>query len=42
MWFVFERLDPMPLSAAEDAAGELVDYLRRLAPGLEADVAVLG
>lgn len=41
MWFVFERLDPMPLSAAEDAAGELVDYLRRLAPGLESDITVL-
>jgi len=41
MWFVFERLDPMPLSAAEDAAGELVDYLRRLAPGLKSDVTVL-
>ncbi|MEQ9135864.1 MAG: phenylalanine--tRNA ligase beta subunit-related protein [Thalassobaculum sp.] len=42
LWFVFERLDPMPLSAAEEAAGELVDYLRRLAPGLQADVTVLG
>lgn len=42
LWFVFERLDPMPLSAAEDAAGELVAYLRRLAPGLHADVTVLG
>ena len=42
MWFVFERLDPMPLSAAEDAAGELVYYLRRLAPGLKSDVTVLG
>ncbi|MEQ9334662.1 phenylalanine--tRNA ligase beta subunit-related protein [Thalassobaculum sp.] len=42
LWFVFERLDPMPLSAAEDAAGELVDYLSRLAPGLQADVTVLG
>lgn len=42
MWFVFERLEPMPLAAVEDAAGELVDYLRRLAPGLESDVTVLG
>ncbi len=42
MWFVFERLDPMPLAAAEEAAAELVGYLRQLAPGLQADVAVLG
>lgn len=41
MWFVFERLEPMPLSAAEDAAGELLAYLRRLAPGLQADIATL-
>lgn len=41
MWFVFERLEPMPLSAAEDAAGELLDYLRRLAPDLQGDVATL-
>jgi len=42
MWFVFERLDPMPMAAVETAAGELVEYLRRLAPGLRADVATLG
>lgn len=41
MWFVFERLEPMPMSAVEDAAGELVAYLRRLAPGLQADIAIL-
>lgn len=42
MWFVFERLEPMPMAAVEDAAGALVGYLRRLAPGLQADVTVLG
>lgn len=41
MWFVFERLDPMPMTAAEDAAGELLEYLRRLAPGLRADITSL-
>lgn len=41
MWFVFERLEPMPMNAVEDAAGELVAYLRRLAPGLQADIAIL-
>lgn len=42
MWFVFERLEPMPMAAAEQAAGELVDYLRRLAPGAQVDIATLG
>lgn len=42
MWFVLERLDPMPMAAVEEAAGELVAYLRRLAPELQADVTVLG
>ena len=42
MWFVFERLEPMPMAAAEEAAGELVGYLRRLAPELRADIAILG
>lgn len=41
MWFVFERLEPMPMAAAEEAAGELLDYLRRLAPELRADIATL-
>jgi len=41
MWFVFERLDPMPMAAVEDAAGELLAYLRRLEPGLQADIATL-
>lgn len=42
MWFVFERLEPMPQSAAEDAAGELVEYLRRLCPAAQCDVTVIG
>lgn len=42
MWFVFERLDPMPLAAAEEAAETLVGYLRTLAPDMTADIAVLG
>ncbi|EDP63160.1 conserved protein [alpha proteobacterium BAL199] len=41
MWFVFERLDPMPMEAAEEAAQTLVAYLRRLAPDLRADVTTL-
>ncbi len=41
MWFVFERLDPMPMDAVQRAAETLVDYLRRLAPGLRADVTTL-
>ncbi|MEQ8393828.1 phenylalanine--tRNA ligase beta subunit-related protein [Thalassobaculum sp.] len=41
MWFVFERLDPMPMEAVEEAAQSLVAYLRRLAPDLRADVTTL-
>ncbi len=41
MWFVFERLDPMPMDAVQEAAEILVDSLRRLAPGLRADVTTL-
>lgn len=32
MWFVLERLEPMPLAALEEAGDALVDGLRRLAP----------
>jgi DNA/RNA-binding domain of Phe-tRNA-synthetase-like protein len=32
MWFVLERLDPMPLSALEEAGEALVEALRRMAP----------
>lgn len=32
MWFVLERLDPMPVEALQDAGRMLVDGLRRMAP----------
>ena len=35
VWFVFERLDPMPVSALHDAAGELMENLTRLSPGAQ-------
>lgn len=35
VWFVFERLDPMPISALNDAAGELIESLTRLSPGAQ-------
>jgi DNA/RNA-binding domain of Phe-tRNA-synthetase-like protein len=41
MWFVFERLDPMPMAALEEAADALIGYLRRLAPDLRTDLALL-
>lgn len=41
MWFVFERLDPMPKDALAEAAETLVAYLRRLAPDLRADITML-
>ena len=34
MWFVLERLDPMPIEALLDAGQALITGLRRLAPGL--------
>ena len=42
LWFVLERLDPMPLHALLDAGNELVDGLRRLSPGLTARIDLLG
>jgi DNA/RNA-binding domain of Phe-tRNA-synthetase-like protein len=35
MWFVIERLEPMPLAAVEAAGAELVGAVRELAPGAE-------
>jgi DNA/RNA-binding domain of Phe-tRNA-synthetase-like protein len=32
MWFVLERLEPMPLAALQEAGERLIDGLRRLAP----------
>jgi DNA/RNA-binding domain of Phe-tRNA-synthetase-like protein len=33
MWFVLERLEPMPTSGLHDAGDALVRALRQLAPG---------
>jgi len=34
MWFVLERLDPMPIDALMEAAAQLIEGLRRLSPGV--------
>lgn len=41
LWFVLERLEPMPVDALRQAGHELVDGLRRLSPGLTAKVELL-
>jgi DNA/RNA-binding domain of Phe-tRNA-synthetase-like protein len=41
MWFVLERLDPMPEEALLLAGRELVAGLRRLSPGLTAEAGLL-
>jgi DNA/RNA-binding domain of Phe-tRNA-synthetase-like protein len=41
MWFVLERLDPMPIDALEQAGAELVDGLKVLSPGLRASTLML-
>ena len=38
MWFVLERLDPMPVEALQDAGRMLVDDLWRLSPDLTLSV----
>lgn len=38
MWFVLERLDPMPVAALLQAGRMLADGLRRLAPELRLSV----
>lgn len=38
MWFVLERLDPMPVAALQDAGRMLVDGLRRISPDLTLSV----
>jgi DNA/RNA-binding domain of Phe-tRNA-synthetase-like protein len=35
MWFVVERLEPMPLTAVEEVGAALADAVRALAPGAE-------
>lgn len=34
MWFVLERLDPMPIDALREAGEQLIEGLRRLSPGV--------
>ncbi|GLQ94389.1 B3/B4 domain-containing protein [Dyella acidisoli] len=34
MWFVLERLDPMPTEALLEAGAQLIEGLRRLSPGI--------
>ena len=41
MWFVLERLDPMPIEALLLAGQELAAGLRRLSPGLRAEAGLL-
>jgi DNA/RNA-binding domain of Phe-tRNA-synthetase-like protein len=41
MWFVLERLEPMPLSGLHDAGDALVRTLRRLAPDAVITTSVL-
>lgn len=38
MWFVLERLDPMPVEALQDAGRMLVGGLRRISPDLALSV----
>jgi hypothetical protein len=37
MWFVVERLEPMPLAAVEEVGAALADAVRALAPGAEVE-----
>lgn len=41
MWFVLERLAPMPLDALMEAGDALVDGLKRLSPSLEVKTGLL-
>jgi DNA/RNA-binding domain of Phe-tRNA-synthetase-like protein len=41
MWFVLERLEPMPISALLQAGEDLIAGLKRLAPSLEATMQLL-
>ncbi len=36
MWFILERLAPMPISALMQAGDELIAGLKRLSPSLQA------
>ncbi|UAL08574.1 B3/4 domain-containing protein [Caulobacter segnis] len=41
MWFVLERLEPMPIEALRQAAAELVEGLKRLGPNVTASTVLL-
>lgn len=41
MWFILERLDPMPVEALHRAGEELIAGLKRLSPALQATTALL-
>ncbi len=41
MWFILERLEPMPLDALRKAADEMVEGLRRLSPSSEITTEIL-
>jgi DNA/RNA-binding domain of Phe-tRNA-synthetase-like protein len=42
MWFILERLEPMPVGALVEAAGLLIDALGRLSPGASISSARIG
>ena len=41
MWFVLERLEPMPLDALEEAGAALIAAVRELAPAAEVSARLL-
>jgi len=41
MWFILERLDPMPISALMRAGDDLISGLKRLSPSLQASSLLL-
>ncbi|MNY60549.1 hypothetical protein D3C86_1971190 [compost metagenome] len=41
MWFILERLDPMPIPTLLQAGEDLIAGLKRLAPSLEATTRLL-
>lgn len=42
LWFVLERLEPMPLDALTEAGDTLLRGLRRLNPTLESEIEIIG
>ena len=41
MWFILERLDPMPIATLLEAGDDLIDGLKRLGPDLQASSLLL-